>query len=210
MVKRHVRVYIEGGAEGKTADSDFRRGWKKFLNELHELARENGYHSLEVVRGKGRGNAFDRFIKHKNVWPDDLSVLLADSEMAVPTGASVWKIVADRDKWKKPPWATDRHLYLMVHFVETWLLTDQDALKQFFNGGLKLNVLPTSNLEDRSTNDIEKALKRATKDTKKGPYTHGQAHEVIELVNPDNVKTLRHRKRLFTTLRELIEENPAR
>jgi len=32
MVKRHVRVYIEGGAEGKTADSDFRRGWKKFLN----------------------------------------------------------------------------------------------------------------------------------------------------------------------------------
>ena len=42
MVKRHVRVYVEGGAEGKTADSDFRRGWKKFLDELHELARANG------------------------------------------------------------------------------------------------------------------------------------------------------------------------
>jgi len=210
MVKRHVRVYIEGGAEGRTADSDFRRGWKKFLNEIHELAREHGYHSLEVVRGKGRGNAFNRFIMHKNVWPDDLSVLLADSEMAVPTGASVWKIVGDRDKWKKPAWATDRHLYLMVHFVETWLLTDHDALKEFFNGGLKLSILPTSNLEAKSKTDIEKALKLATKETKKGPYRHGQAHEIIELVNPAKVKALTHGDRLFTTLRELIEENPAR
>ena len=209
-MKRHVRVYIEGGAEGKTADSDFRRGWKKFLNEIHELAREYGYRSLEVVRGKGRGNAFDRFIKHKNVWPDDLSVLLADSEMAVPAGASVWKIVSDRDKWKKPAWATDRHLYLMVHFVETWLLTDQDALKQFFDGRLNVKVLPSTNLENRSKNEIENALRRATKDTKKGAYRHGQAHEIIELVNPERVKTLQHGNRLFTTLGELIEQNPAR
>jgi|KBSSwiStaDraftv2_1062776.scaffolds.fasta_scaffold46951_5 hypothetical protein len=210
MVKRHVRVYIEGGAKGKTADSDFRRGWKKFLSEIHEFARQHGYRSLEVVRGKARGNAFHLFVKHKAVWPNDLVVLLADSETAVPNNASVWKIVADQDKWQKPAWATDRHLYLMVHFVETWLLTDQDALKQFFKERLNLNVLPTSNLENRSKTEIEKALKQATKDTKKGPYTHGQAHEIIELVNPDNVKTLRHGNRLFTTLRELIEENPVR
>lgn len=66
MVKqRCVRVYIEGGAEGRTADSDFRRGWKKFLTELHELARRNGFHALEIVRGKGRGNAFKRFVTHE-------------------------------------------------------------------------------------------------------------------------------------------------
>jgi len=209
MVKRHVRVYIEGGAKGKTADSDFRRGWKKFLSEIHEFARQHGYCSLEVVRGKARGNAFNLFVKHYAVWPNDLVVLLADSETAVPASASVWKIVSNRDKWQKPTWASDRHLYLMVHFVETWLLTDQDALKQFFNGGLNLNVLPTSNLENRPKSEIEKALRRATKDTKKGPYTHGQAHEIIELVSPVKVKTLTHGSRLFTTLRELIEENPA-
>jgi hypothetical protein len=44
MVKRHVRVYIEGGAEGREANNDFRRGWKKFLYELHKRAMENGFH----------------------------------------------------------------------------------------------------------------------------------------------------------------------
>lgn len=77
MVKKRVWVYIEGGAEGKTADSDFRRGWKKFLMELHELARANGYFSLEIVRGKGRGNAYRKFIKHKAAHPNDLCVLLS-------------------------------------------------------------------------------------------------------------------------------------
>lgn len=209
MVKHEVRVYIEGGATGKTADSDFRRGWKQFLSGLHELAREHGYHSLEIVRGKARGNAFNLFVKHKEIRPHDLLVLLADSETTVPSNTNVWKIVRDRDKWQKPVWATDRHLYLMVHFVETWLLTDQEALKQFFKQGLNLKALPTSNLEDRSKMEIEKALKQATKETKKGPYTHGQAHEIIALVNPENVKTLMHGKRLFTTLRKLIEDNPA-
>ncbi|HJT66720.1 MAG TPA: DUF4276 family protein [Pyrinomonadaceae bacterium] len=203
-------MYIEGGATGKTAaDSDFRRGWKKFLSELRELAQEHGYHSLEIVRGKGRSNAFNLFVKRKAFRPNDLVVLVVDSEIAVATNTSVWEVVRNSDKWQKPVWATDSHLYLMVHVVETWLLTDQEALKQFFKRGLNLKALPTSNLEDRSKTEIERALKQATKDTQKGSYTHGQAHEIIELVNPDNVKTLTHGKRLFTTLRKLIEDNPA-
>ena len=138
-MKRCVRVYIEGGAEGRTADSDFRRGWKQFLNELHETARTNGYHSLEVVRGKGRGNTFNRFKMHKRVYPQDLCVLLVDAETEVPENAKVWDVVAQRegDNWERPDWATERHLYLMVQFVETWLLTDQDALQTFFNHVLK-------------------------------------------------------------------------
>jgi len=208
VVRRHVRIYIEGGAEGRTADSDFRRGWKKFLIEIHELARDQGYHSLEVVRGKGRGNAFSRFAKHKNDCPDDLCVLLADSEVAVPANANVWKVVATRDKWEQPSWATDRHLYLMVHFVETWLLTDQDALQEFFNGNLNLKVLPTTNLESRSKKDIEDALGRATRNTKKGPYRHGQAHEIMEIVSPTRVKTLQHGNRLFASLSRLIKGEP--
>lgn len=210
MVKRHVRVYIEGGAEGRTADRDFRRGWKKFLNELHELARTNGYHSLEVVRGKGRGNAFRRFTKHKTEHPGDLCVLLADAETVAPSGAQVWSIVASRegDNWQCPSWATERHLYLMVQFVETWLLTDQNALQQFFKRGLDLSALPTTNLEDRSKNDIEDALRRATRDSSKGSYRHGQAHEIIEIVRPDRVKTLRHGQRLFYTLSSLIKGEP--
>ncbi|MCI0697952.1 DUF4276 family protein [candidate division KSB1 bacterium] len=209
-MKRHVRVYIEGGAEGRTADRDFRRGWKKFLNELHELARANDYQSLEIVRGKSRGNAFRRFTKHKTDYPNDLCVLLADAETEVPDGAHVWDIVAHQegDKWQRPSWVTERHLYLMVHFVETWLLTDQDALKKFFKQGFNQKPLPTTNLETRSKDNILQALKKATQSSKKGPYQHGQAHEIIEIVRPDKVRTLWHGRRLFDTLGSLIRGEP--
>jgi hypothetical protein len=181
VVKKCVRIYIEGGAEGKTADSDFRRGWKKFLNELHELARVNGYYSLEIVRGKGRSNTFRRFAKREDKHPNDLCVLLADAETRVPEDSSLWDVVANRegDKWQCPSWATEGHLYLMVHFVETWLITDPDALKAFFRKGFKSDALPTTNLEDRSKTEIERALKKATEGSSKGPYRHGQAHEII-------------------------------
>ena len=210
MVKKCVRVYIEGGAEGRIADSDFRRGWKRFLNELHLLARSNGYHSLEVVRGKGRANTFRGFTKHQMEHPNDLCVLLVDAETEAPEGVRVWDIVARRaqDSWHRPNWATDRHLYLMAYFIETWLLTDQDALQQYFKKGFNPKVLPTTNLESRSKDEIENALISATKNSSKGEYQHGQSHEIIGITRPDRVKTLKHGRRLFETLSSLIRDEP--
>lgn len=210
MVKKHVRVYIEGGAEGRQTDSDFRRAWKKFLNELHELARDNGYHSLEIVRGKGRANTFRRFTKREAKYPSDLCVLLADAETKVPEGARVWDAVAQRpgDKWQRPFWATERHLYLLVYFVETWILTDQDALQRFYQRGFNPNPLPTTNLETRSKDEIDQALKKATQNSSKGSYRHGQAHEIIEIVDPDRVKILKHGQRLFESMGNLIRDEP--
>jgi len=210
MVRPHVFIYIEGGAEGREANSDFRRGWKKFLNELDELAREREYAALKVVRGKGRDNTYQRFTKHKNEHPNDLCVLLVDSETAVPNNSRVWDTVARRegDKWKRPVWATERHLYLMVHFAETWLLTDQNALQRFFKRGFNSGALPTTNLETRSKDEINRALKKATQGSSKGAYRHGQAHEIIEIVAPDRVKTLRHGHRLFDSLGSLIKGEP--
>lgn len=207
MVRRCVRVYIEGGGQGGTSDNDFRRGWKRFLIELHDLARNNGYHGLEVVRGRGRAETFHGFKKYMNEHPDDLCVLLVDAEMAVPDGARVWDIVSQRDgdKWQRPTWATENHLYLMTHFVETWLLTDQDALKAYFKRGFNSASLPTTNLEHRTKDEIEQALQRATRDSSKGAYRHGQAHEIMEIVNPDKVKTLSHGQRLFKSLGSLIK-----
>lgn len=209
-MKKCVRVYIEGGAEGKTADNDFRRGWKKFLHKLHELAQQSGYQSLEVVRSKGRADAFRRFRLYQKEYPHDLCVLLVDAETRVSTDAKVWDVVAQRegDNWQRPDWAKEEHLYLMVEFVETWLLTDQEALATFFKRNFNPKPLPTTNLENRSKNDVENALKKATKDCKNGPYRHGQAHEVLEFVCSEKVQTLRHGMRLFKELGSLINNQP--
>ena len=208
MVRKHVRIYIEGGAEGRTADSDFRRGWKKFLNEIHQTALANGFQSLEVVRGKGRGNAFRRFKNYIHENPNDLCVLLTDSETEVHEGTTVWTVVSERegDRWECPDWATENHLFLMVVFVETWLLADIDALQTFFKKDFNPNPLPRTELESRSKVDVERALFQATKKCKNGPYKHGQAHEIIEHVQPERVKTLYHGSRLFDSLNQLIRE----
>ena len=209
-MKRCVRVYIEGGAEGRPANGDFRHAWKVFLNELHELARENGYAKLEVVRGKSRSNVFRRFTGHRTEYPNDLCVLLVDSETAVPKQARVWDIVANRkeDSWQRPSWAMEEHLYLMVHFVETWLLTDRDALQKFFGRDFNPRPLPTTNLEARSKDEIRRALDRATRNSLKGSYRHGQAHEIIGIVDPNKVKALFHGHRLFDSLCSLIRNDP--
>jgi hypothetical protein len=52
---------------------------------------------------------------------------------------------------------------------------------------------------------VDRALARATAGSPKGPYQHGQAHEIIELVAPDKVKTLKHGQRVFDTLGKLIK-----
>lgn len=209
MVKRSVRIYIEGGSTGRTADQDFRRGWKKFLMELHEFARRHGFDTLEVVRGKGRQNTFERFKNHRREYPDDLCVLLVDSEIEVPEGQGPWDTVCrrDGDQWVKPDWATEQHIYLMVQFVEAWILTDQDALKRYFGEGFNSKFLPTTNLNGRSKDDINKALERATERSRKGSYRHGQAHEVMEYVRSEKVKTLPDGRRLFEELPALIEQN---
>ena len=102
MVKRVVRLYIEGGATGKDADNIFRKSWKQFLNNLHDLARQNGYDKLEIVRGKGRENTFQRCMSHKEEYPNDLCVLLVDSETGVSPSSRVWEIVKNRDNWQQP------------------------------------------------------------------------------------------------------------
>lgn len=209
MVKRCVRIYIEGGAVGRTEDSDFRRGWKKFLAELHSFARTRGYHSLEVVRGKGRANTFEQFTKYHKEFPDDLCVLLVDAETVVPDGQHVWDTVRrrDGDQWFKPEWASERHLYLMVPFVEAWILTDPDALTKYFGRGFEKKGLPTVGHDKLSKDKLEQALKQATRHCSKGEYRHGQAHEIIEFTQPKRVKTLRDGLRLFEELPNLIEEN---
>lgn len=206
-MKGYVRVYIEGGAAGRGADALFRRGWRLFLKELDQLARDNGYQKLEVVRGLGRADAYKGFKRYSAKFPRDLPVLLVDSETPVPAGTQAWDFVARNtaDRWERPSWATERHLYFMAHSVETWLLTDPDALAQFYKRDFNPSVLPSTNLEGRSKRDIFEALKKATQKSKSGPYEHSHAFHILETLRPDRVKTLFHGNRLFEDLAKLIE-----
>lgn len=209
MVKRCVRVYIEGGSTGQAEDNDFRRAWKYFLVELHTLARKHQFVKLEVVRCKSRSNAYDRFSKYEKEHPGDLPILLVDSEGSVAPDLTVWDWVAQRegDNWVRPSWAMEDQLYLMVPMVEAWLLTDHAALERYFRGRIELRELPSTNLEGRSKSEIDATLKKATGGIACRTYQHRMANEIIEYVRPGNVKTLRHGSRLFTKMAEFIKDH---
>jgi hypothetical protein len=207
---RHVRLYVEGGAVGRDADADFRRGWKAFLREIHALARENGYQSLEIVRGGGRADTFRRFLRHQEEFPEDLCALVVDSECRVADGAGPWAVVRERegDGWRKPDWGRSEHLFLMVQMLETWLVTDPQAFTRVFKRGFDASRLPPlQGLESRSKDFINRAIDAATRDCGRR-YTHGQSHLVLEFVDPARVRLLTHGARLFDKLAERITGRP--
>jgi hypothetical protein len=79
----------------------------------------------------------------------------------------------------------------MVQTMESWFLADRDSLAAFYDGGFLPNSLPGSskNIEVIRKEDIEPALKKATRKTNsKGEYhkiNHGSA--LLGLIDPAKV-----------------------
>jgi hypothetical protein len=80
----------------------------------------------------------------------------------------------------------------MVQTMEAWFLADRSTLVAYYDGGFLPNSLPGSatNIEIVRKEDIEPALKKATRKTKtKGEYRkidHGAV--LLTLIDPKNVE----------------------
>jgi len=75
----------------------------------------------------------------------------------------------------------------MVQAMEAWLLSDKNALKNFYNHqGFNENALPKrDDIENISKKDMKAHLEKATKETKKGTYNKGtHSFEILERVTP--------------------------
>ncbi|MGH9605825.1 MAG: DUF4276 family protein [Terracidiphilus sp.] len=138
----------------------------------------------------GRDLAFDQF---KNALraakADEVCALLVDSEGNVEAGDPVAHL-STRDKWRFPALNRNR-VFLMVQAMEAWFLADREALASFYDGGFLANSLPGNpNIEAISKEDLEPALKHASKPTKtKGEYhkvKHGFA--LLAAINPAKVE----------------------
>jgi hypothetical protein len=54
---------------------------------------------------------------------------------------------------------------MMVTCVETWMVSDRQALHKVFGAGLQTSaLLPVDDLEHRSKSDVQRALENATRD----------------------------------------------
>ena len=137
--------------------------------------------------------------------PDAFNVLLVDSEG--PMSNQPKQHLEERDGWNLPD--IDHASYqLMVQMMEAWLVADIDALSEFYGQGFNANSVPKNpNVEQIGKNDLEAALKEATRNTSKGKYRkawHGP--KLLEQLNVSKVrKAASYCDRLFTTLAEKMD-----
>ena len=206
MVKE-IRIYIEGGGEGKNTKALLRRGFSIFFKELVQVARSKQINWDITVCGS-RNKAFRDFKNALADHPNAFIILLVDSE--APVKQPPWEHLKLRDNWDAPAGVDDTHCYLMVQTMEAWFMADIDTLNFFYGQGFKENVIPKkSNVETIEKDLLERSLKTASRDTKsKGEYQKIQhASKLLEMLDVDKVrKASSECDRIFTTLTELMEK----
>ncbi len=194
-----VRIFIEGG--GIASDEVFTEGWRRFFVAAGLTGR-----MPRVVRGEGREQTFDKFktaLQRRR--PDEIPILLVDSEERVASGQSAWEHLRGQDNWNQPPGADDDRAYLMVQVMETWFLADQEALRHFFGPSLNENHFRQwPNLEALSRDTVYRALERATRDCQK-QYLKGKiSFQLLGQIDPERVAAAcPHARALLDYLRGL-------
>jgi hypothetical protein len=201
MVK--VKLYIEGGGgDSQLQDTKFRSAWRVFFEKagLRELRKMPA-----VFRGGGRTQTYDAFFTAARVRkPDELPLLLVDSEDTPEEGHTVWQHLTACDGWKVPEGSSNDDAFLMVCCMETWLVADREALKRFFPEWIDGHLPKWPNLEKVEKQSVFNALKGATAKCKK-PYTKGDvSFDALQIVDPATVENAcPAAKRLLDRLRKL-------
>ena len=159
-----------------------------------------------IVRGGSRNATFDQFrTAVRSGRREELPILLVDSEGPVATGHSVWQHLQANDQWARPPGVGDDQAFLMVQTMETWLLADRAALRDYFGASFRENRLPSQhNLEGINKETVLQSLELATADCNKRYAKGTVSFEVLGRINPNAVaERCPHAKALLEFLRSL-------
>ncbi len=180
-----VRLYVEGGGDGKYLRLAFRQGFIRFLTKAGFSGR-----MPKVVACGGRQQAYGRFrTAHEKDTQGRPAMLLVDAERQVET-KDPWQHLADRDDWKRPRGATDDQCHLMVQVMESWFLADRAALDEVYGQGFQASALPRNpTIEDIPKRDVLTSLERAASRTTKGRYSKGaHSFEILASIDPEKVE----------------------
>ncbi len=162
-----VTIYMEGGGKGPDARGALRRGMDAFLSELKNAVRAKSWNWKLVCCGD-REEAFRAFRKALEHDDNAMIALLVDAEG--PVSGSPGEHLQRRDGWGLDRAAEDI-VHLMAQVMETWIVADSETLVDYYGKGFNGNALPKApDLEIVAKADIDRALERATRETRKGRY----------------------------------------
>lgn len=197
-----VKVYVEGGGDGRELRARCRRGFRSFFEKTDLAGR-----MPRVIACGGRQSAYGKFREaHASRNAREFIVLLVDSERPVAEGSGPWLHLKNRDGWRQPDKATDENAHLMIQCMEAWFLADKECLEAYFGSGFNRKALPRNqNIEEVAKSDVLGGLKNATRRCQpKGEYGKGRhSFQLLSEVDPAKVMAASpHARRLVATLRE--------
>jgi hypothetical protein len=177
-----VTIYVEGGGESKELRMRCREGFNKLIKNLGFDER-----MPKIVAGGGRNKTYDMFKNSiASARDNEFPILLVDSEDPIIT-PDPWDHLKARDNWDRPVGAQDDQAQMMATCMETWIMADHATLRNFFGSCLRDGALiPVNNLENRSRQDLQEALKSATNNCGKNRgYDKGRcSFQILARINP--------------------------
>jgi hypothetical protein len=186
-----IRIYLEGGGDGKDGKAKIRKGFDAFLSGPKTAARAKKIR-WQIIACGSRNSAFEDFNTALQRHPHAFNILLVDSEGAVQQ-ASPWDHLQQRDQWHNPG-TGDEHCHLMAQAMEAWLIADIETIAAFFGQGFQRGAIPANqDVEAIDKDNLEPALVAATRHTQKGRYhkiRHGA--DLIARLNPAVVRQKAH------------------
>jgi hypothetical protein len=131
--------------------------------------------------------------------------LLIDSEDPVDDPDKTWTHLKKRDDWDRPSGATDEQVLFMTTCMETWIVADRASLREHYRDKLQENALPpVYNLENRSRQDVQDKLLRATRDCP-NKYSKGKrSFEILGKLDPEALRSLPSFARAIRILQEKL------
>ncbi len=191
-----VYLYVEGSGDSREEHIRCREGFRKLLERAGFAGR-----MPRIVAGGGRNATFDKFQTALQD-SDKTAVLLVDSEE--PVTQTPWAHLRAQAGWERPAAAVDDQAQFMVTCMETWVMADRAALREFF--GTHLNekaLLPLNDLEQRLRHQVQEALAQATRLCGRDrQYRKGKrSFRVLASLNPATLRQyLPYFRRLMETL----------
>ena len=206
-----VGIYVEGGGDSKELHARCREGFRKLIEKAGFKGRMPG-----IVACGGRQQAFDMFRTALGKGQGFHPILLVDSEDPVDAqnelssdSAAAWNHLQSRDGWTRPHGTNDDQAQMMVTCMETWIMSDRQALRKVFGARLQVSaLLPVDDLEQRSRSDVQLALENATHNCGHNKaYRKGRrSFQVLAELNPGTLMDLPHFKLLIQALTSHLPE----
>lgn len=197
---KEIRIYIEGGGDGKESKATLRKGFSKFFQVA-------SIQEIICVMCGSRNNTFRDFKNALKSHPDAFNFLLVDAEAPVKQSHSPWQHLKSTDNWVLPD-VNESFCHLMVQVMEAWFIADIDTLIKFYGQGFKRNTIPKNlNVETIDKHSLDKNLKAATCNTSRGEYQKiKHASQLLTMLDTAKVrKASPYCDRIFTTLAQIMD-----